>query len=97
MGKGPIRARIRDTKIWFDIEGAGLVPDGFRLRERPIIFPLHGGPGGDHNGCKPGYTALTEAMQVVYFEHSGQGRSARGDSARWTLEENVEDMEALRQ
>lgn len=91
-----MRAAIRDTAIFFDIEGCGLVPDGPVMRERPVAFAIHGGPGGDHSGFKPGYTALTEAMQVVYFDHRGQGRSGRGDPARWTLDENVEDMEALR-
>jgi proline iminopeptidase len=35
-------------------------------------------------------------MQVVYFDHRGQGRSDKGDPARYNLDENVEDMEALR-
>ncbi|MBN9061374.1 MAG: alpha/beta fold hydrolase, partial [Rhizobiales bacterium] len=35
-------------------------------------------------------------MQLVYFDHRGQGRSARGDVSKYTLDENVEDMEALR-
>jgi proline iminopeptidase len=35
-------------------------------------------------------------MQLVFFDHRGQGRSARGDAARYVLDENVEDMEALR-
>ncbi|WP_043344666.1 alpha/beta fold hydrolase [Belnapia moabensis] len=91
-----MRARIRDTELYFDVEGQGLVPDGPWMRERPTAFAIHGGPGGDHTGFKPGYTALTDAMQVVYFDHRGQGRSARGDASRWTLDENVEDMEALR-
>jgi proline iminopeptidase len=39
---------------------------------------------------------LAQHMQLVYFDHRGQGRSARGDPARYTLDENVEDMEALR-
>ena len=91
-----MRARIRDTEIYFDVDGAGLVPDGAAMRERPVGFAIHGGPGGDHSGFKPGYAALTAAMQVVYFDHRGQGRSARGDPARWTLDETVEDMEALR-
>jgi proline iminopeptidase len=91
-----MRAAIRDTEIYFDIDGAGLVPDGARMRERPIAFAIHGGPGSDHTGFKTGYAALTEAMQLVYFDHRGQGRSGRGDPARWTLDENVEDMEALR-
>lgn len=91
-----MRARLRGTEIFFDVEGAGLVPDGTRMRERPVGFVIHGGPGGDHSGFKPGWSALTDTMQLVYFDHRGQGRSARGEPACWTLEENVEDMEALR-
>ncbi|MBK1658985.1 alpha/beta fold hydrolase [Paracraurococcus ruber] len=91
-----MRAKVRDTELYFDVQGPGLVPDGARMRERPVAFAIHGGPGSDHSGFKPGYTALTDAMQVVYFDHRGQGRSARGDPARWTLDEAVEDMEALR-
>lgn len=91
-----MRASIRNTEIWFDVEGAGLVPDGPQMRERPVGFVIHGGPGGDHSGFKPGWSALTDAMQLVYFDHRGQGRSARGDPAWYTLDENVEDMEALR-
>ncbi|MCO6417923.1 alpha/beta fold hydrolase [Siccirubricoccus sp. KC 17139] len=89
-------AEIRDTRIFFDIEGAGFIPEGSQMRKRPVGFAVHGGPGSDHSGFKPSYAALTKAMQVVYFDHRGQGRSGRGDPARWTLDENVEDMEALR-
>ena len=91
-----MRAKIRDTEIYFDIEGMGLVPDGSRMREKPVAFVLHGGPGGDHSGFKPGMSALAGKMQIVYFDHRGQGRSARGEVAKYTLDENVEDMEALR-
>ena len=89
-------ARIRDTEIFFDIDGASLVPDGAEMRERPTAFLIHGGPGGDHTGLKGRYGQLKEKMQLVYFDHRGQGRSARGDPRKYTLEENVEDMEALR-
>ncbi|MCW3477115.1 alpha/beta fold hydrolase [Limobrevibacterium gyesilva] len=91
-----MRARIRDTEIYFDIEGAGLVPNGTRMREKPPAFVLHGGPGGDHTGFKPGMSPLAEKMQLVYVDHRGQGRSAKGDPATYTLDENVEDLEALR-
>jgi len=91
-----MRAKIRDTEIYFDIDGAGLIPDGPRMRERPIAFLIHGGPGGDHSSFKPTLSPLAERMQLVYFDHRGQGRSARGDTAKYTLDENVEDMEALR-
>lgn len=90
-------ASLRGTRIFFDVEGAGLVPDGPRMRERPVSLVLHGGPGGDHTGFKPGFSPLAERMQLVYLDHRGQGRSDRGDPGRYTLDENVEDLEALRQ
>ena len=91
-----MRALIRGTEIYFDVEGAGLVPDGPAMREKPVAMVIHGGPGGDHSSFKPSLSPLAERMQLVYFDHRGQGRSARGDAARYTLDENVEDMEALR-
>jgi proline iminopeptidase len=92
-----MRAKVRDTEIYFDVEGAGLVPDGAAMCERPIALVIHGGPGADHSGFKPVLSPLAEHMQLVYFDHRGHGRSARGDPATYTLDENVEDMEALRQ
>jgi len=92
-----MRARLRGTEIYFDIDGVGLVPEGPRMREKPVAFVIHGGPGGDHSDMKLGFSRLTDRLQVVYFDHRGQGRSARGDVARYTLDENVEDMEALRE
>ncbi len=91
-----MRARIRETEIYFDVDGAGLVADGPRMRERPVAFAIHGGPGSDHSDLKASFSRLTDRLQVVYFDHRGQGRSGRGDPARYTLDENVEDMEALR-
>ena len=78
------------------MEGAGLVPDGPAMRERPVAMAVHGGPGGDHAGSKPAMSPLADAMPLVYFDHRGQGRSGRSDPARHTPDENVEDMEALR-
>ena len=91
-----MRAKVRDTEIYFDVEGAGLVPDGAVMRERPVALVIHGGPGADHSGFKPALSPLAEHMQLVYFDQRGHGRSARGDPATYTLDENVEDMEALR-
>ena len=31
-----MRARIRDTEIYFDVDGAGLVADGPRMRESAL-------------------------------------------------------------
>jgi proline iminopeptidase len=89
-------AALRGTRLYFDIDGAGLVPDGATMRERPVAMLVHGGPGGDHSGFKPSMSPLAERMQLIYFDHRGQGRSDAADPASYTLDENVEDMEALR-
>src|SRR6187399_413413 len=91
-----MKAKIRGTEIYFDVEGAGLVADGNTLREKPVAFAIHGGPGSDHTGLRTGFSPLSDRIQIVYFDHRGSGRSARGDKSKYTLEENVEDMEALR-
>ncbi len=92
-----MKASIRGVEIYFDVDGAGLVPEGSEMKERPAAFVLHGGPGADHTSYKPGLTPLTEIMQLVYIDHRGQGRSSRGEPETYTLANNVEDLEALRQ
>ena len=92
-----MRAKIRNTEIYFDIEGCGLVVEEEGIREKPIAFIIHGGPGVDHTSYKPSFSPLSHHLQLVYFDHRGQGRSARGEKETYTLENNVEDMEALRQ
>jgi proline iminopeptidase len=92
-----MRAKVRDTELFFDVDGAALVPDGPRMRERPTAFLVHGGPGVDHTSLKARYGALAGKMQLVYFDHRGHGRSGRCRPETYTLDENVEDMEALRQ
>ena len=91
-----MHAHIRNTAIYFDIDGVGLQPEGARMVEHRPAFAIHGGPGGEHSDLKLAFKPLTDALQMVYFDHRGQGRSARGDKRLYNLDENVEDMEALR-
>ncbi|MFF2449904.1 alpha/beta fold hydrolase [Neobacillus sp. NPDC058068] len=90
-------AKVNGTRLYFDIEGAGYVPDGPMMRQKPVCFILHGGPGGDHTGFKPALSPLSEHMQLVYIDHRGCGLSERGPQSTYTLENNIEDIEALRQ
>ncbi len=92
-----MKAKIRDTELFFDVEGASVVVEDDRIREKPVAFLLHGGPGADHTSYKPTFSALADRLQLVYIDHRGQGRSARGDQSTYTLDNNVEDLEALRQ
>src|SRR5687768_7956057 len=41
-GRGYMRITINDTTLYFDVDGAGLVPDGQAMRERPTVLLLHG-------------------------------------------------------
>jgi proline iminopeptidase len=92
-----MRAKIRDTEIYFDVVGAGLVMDESGWRSQPVAFVIHGGPGADHTLDRSTFSPLSHKLQFVYFDHRGQGRSARGDKETYTLDNNVEDMDALRQ
>lgn len=89
-------AHINGTKLFFDVEGAGFVPDGPIMREKPVCFVIHGGPGGDHTSFKPALSPLTDDMQLVYIDNRGSGRSAKGPQSSYSLKNNVEDIEALR-
>ena len=66
---------VNGVRLFFDVEGAGLVPDGPALRERPTLLLLHGGPGLDHSVYKPAFSTLADVAQVVFLDHRGNGRS----------------------
>jgi pimeloyl-ACP methyl ester carboxylesterase len=85
---------VNGAKLYVDVEGAGLVPDGPRMRERPTLLLLHGGPGFDHTMYKPAFSGLTDLAQVVYYDHRGQGRSG-GERDGWTLAQWGDDVKGL--
>jgi proline iminopeptidase len=89
-------AAINGTRIFFDIDGKQFVPDGKRMREKPVCFVLHGGPGSDHSGYVPAFDPLTASMQMVYIDYRGNGRSGYPDESTYTIKQNAEDIEALR-
>ena len=89
-------AQVNGTKLFFDVEGAGFVPDGPIMKEKPVCFVLHGGPGGDHTGFKPALSPLSEEMQLVYIDNRGSGKSEKGPQSTYSLKNNVEDIDALR-
>jgi len=93
-----MRAKVRDTEIYFDVDGLGHVPDGDHMTERPLLFLLHGGPGGDHASFKSQATAnLRDVAQLVYLDHRGSGRSTPANPDTYTLDNNIDDVDALRE
>lgn len=88
-----MRVEVNGTRLWFDVDGPALVPDGARMRERPTILLLHGGPGGyDHSYLKPDLERLGELGQIVYLDLRGHGRSDWGDPDEWSFELCSDDV-----
>jgi proline iminopeptidase len=90
-----MRVPVNGIRLYFDVEGAGLVPDGPGMRESPTLLLLHGGPGMDHSTYKPRFSELAGTAQVVYLDHRGNGRSDRGPRESWTLAQWGDDVHAF--
>lgn len=86
---------VNGAKLYFDVEGAGLVPDGPRMRTKPTLVLLHRGPGFDHSMYKPAFSALADIVQIIYFDQRGNGRSAAGDPDTWNLAQWGDDVKGL--
>ena len=84
--------RINDVKLFFDVEGSKLRPDGPVMRQVPALLLLHGGPGFDHSGFKPAFTEMAASAQVIYLDLRGHGRSEAGPVNKWSLEQWAQDV-----
>jgi pimeloyl-ACP methyl ester carboxylesterase len=87
--------QVNGAKLYFDVEGAGLVPDGTRMRAKPTLVLLHGGPSADHTIYKPAFSALADLVQIVYLDHRGCGRSASCSPESWNLAQWGDDVKGL--
>ena len=86
---------VNGARLYFDVEGAGLVPDGPGMREKPTLLMLHGGPGFDHTMYKPAFSQLADIAQVIYLDQRGQGRSSGDDPTTWTLAQWGDDVKGF--
>ena len=86
---------VNGVRLFFDVEGTKLVPDGPVMRERPTLLMLHGGPGADHSIYRPAYSALADIAEIVYLDHRGNGRSEDGPRDSWNLAQWGDDVQAF--
>ena len=90
-----MRIEANGCRLYVDVVGSGLVPEGPTMVERPVVFVLHGGPGFDHTTVKPGFDPLSDVAQLVYYDHRGQGRSDRSTPEHWNLDTWADDLRGL--
>jgi proline iminopeptidase len=87
---------VNGTRLWFDVDGCSLLPDGPGMHKRPTVVLVHGGPGSyDHSYFKPYFSRLTAYAQVVYLDLRDHGRSRRHDPALWSFDVCADDVRAF--
>lgn len=86
-------------------EGTAVPVNGFDLYVRSVgtqagrspVVILHGGPGHSSDSFKGSLDFLGDLYQVVYYDQRGSGHSQiRPDPSHYTIEELVDELEALR-
>jgi proline iminopeptidase len=91
-----MRVAVGGVRLWIDVDGAKLVPEGPWMRERPTVVMLHPGPGFDHGLFKVHVGPwLAAGAQVVYLDMRGAGRSDHGPPEEHTLDRWAEDVHEL--
>jgi proline iminopeptidase len=88
LALGEHEVELRGVRIWYLVRGNGPVL---------LLQPGGAGWGGDATIYIETLRPLETAHTVVYFDPRGIGRSGRSaDPALYTIDEYVEDLEALR-
>jgi pimeloyl-ACP methyl ester carboxylesterase len=91
-----VYVEVNKVRLWFDVEGLGLLWDGTEHRQRPTVVLVHGGPGSfDHSYFQPDFSRLTHAAQVVYLDLRGHGRSTWGNPEEWTFDQCADDVRSF--
>jgi proline iminopeptidase len=68
-----------------------------RVGGGPPTVVLHGGPGAHHDYLLPGFDALARNRELIYYDQRGGGRSPVSRSTPVGWQEQVADLEALRE
>ncbi len=91
-----MKVAVDGTRLFVDLDGPSLVPEGPSMRERPTMILIHPGPGFDHSVWKV-YLGpeLAKVAQVLYLDLRGHGRSDPADRNDMRLDVWADDVVAL--
>ena len=87
-------ATVDGVRLFFNVGGAGPMPDGPATRRKPTVVMVHGGPGADHSVFES-FSRLADMAQVVSCDHRGHGRSDPSDEAHRTPAQWGDDLKGL--
>lgn len=90
-----MRVQVADIRIFFEVYGQEWVADGDRMRRRPVLLALHGGPGWDAAGLRHALAPLADTAQLVIPGQRGHGHSDPGTPATWNLARWAADVREL--
>ncbi len=77
---------VRGASLYVKTMGSG----------EPIVF-VHGGPGLEHSYFLPHVADMAKTNTLVFYDQRANGRSGIGDTTAFTLDQFVEDLDAVRQ
>ncbi|MDQ1143910.1 proline iminopeptidase [Bacillus sp. SORGH_AS 510] len=78
--------RLGNEMIFTKVMGTG----------EPLVF-LHGGPGGEHRFFLPHLQDLSQHFTLIFYDQRGCGQSEKATNEDYTMDGEVETLEALRQ
>ena len=91
-----MRVAVNGVRLFVDVDGAKLRPDGPWLREVPTVVLVHTGPGTDHTAYKETIgPVVAEDAQMVYLDLRGHGRSEPSTPDTWRVDTWASDLLAL--
>ena len=79
-----MKAIFAELEIYFDIAGMQIAPEGNDPIEKPVLFLIHGGPGGNHLHFK--YDSINyKITQLVFIDQRGCGWSKKTKKSDYTF------------
>lgn len=94
--KIPSRNKIPECKLYVEILRSPANATGQLGQERHVMFMLPGGPGGNHTVYDSIKASLFLYADLVLIDPRGCGLSSPSEASFCTIEESVNDIEALK-
>src|SRR5579864_5584164 len=95
--KIPSRNSVPECELYIEIIRNSVGATGQLGNERPVMFMLPGGPGGNHTVYDGIKTSLSKYADLVLIDPRGCGLSSPSKAKFCKIEESVNDIEGLRQ